>query len=369
MTSPLQSSASKAKNQEATTVSQTEQLQTEQDCMAAARRSAAWLLAQQKADGGWKSLENPPVDAFYKAGAAFNLMGEPAAAERALDYVKKHFLQPNGDFLPRGNPWHLDVHYQYANGWLILGAQKQGRYDISVPGMRFLLTQQDPKHGGFYSVKSSAGESQRSDTMSSGIAGVACLAAGQLDAARRVAGCLERLIDMQPAPGKFYLTLEADGRLGNDFPADQTFWRVVDTTKKDQCWYAVGLPFSFALLLYQATGEERYSKLSKWFFDFQTRCVNPWDGGSSGKAAWGCAMRYRAGSDASDREIALRVGRQIMARQTAEGWFALGEKAAYGGKATANEALRFTPGDFDVTAEFTVWLGLVASHLLARDAK
>jgi len=34
-----------------------------------------------------------------------------------LDYVKRHLLQPDGDFLPRGDPWYIDVHYQYALAW------------------------------------------------------------------------------------------------------------------------------------------------------------------------------------------------------------------------------------------------------------
>ncbi len=342
----------------------------EQQCLDAARRSKDWLLGLQKADGGWKPLKNPPVDAFYKVGAMFNLMGETMAAERTFDYVKAHLLQPDGDFGPRENPWHVSVHYQYANGWLLLGAQRQGRYDIAEPAMRFLLTQQDPDHWGFYSEKSVAGQKQRSDTMSSGIAGIALLAAGQMDAARKVAAHFERIIEMQPAPAeRFYLTINADGKLGTAFPENEAIWRVLETKQKDQCWYAVGLPFTFGLLMHQATGEARYLKLAQWFFDFQRRCVNPWDGGSSGKAAWGCAMRYREAGDASDREIALQVARLYLSMQTAEGWYGFGDKKAYGGKSAAGVDLQFGPGEFDGIAELTVWLKLVGSHLLARDGQ
>ena len=351
-------------------MSTTEYIQTEQECIESAKRAMAWLLEQQRPDGGWKPLSDPPVDAFYKVGTAFSLMGEAAAAERMLDYVKAHLLQSDGDFLPRGHEWHSEIHYQYANGWLVISAQKQGRYDIAVPAVQFLLTQQDPDHGGFYSQKSVGGEKKRSDTMSTGISGIACLAAGQLDAAKKVVSCFERMIEMQPAPTeRFYTTLEADGRLGTEFPEDEAFWRVIDTQKKDQCWYAVGLPFTVGVLLYHATRENRYAELADWFLDFQLRCVNPWDGGSSGKAAWGSSMPYRVTGEPRYRDIALQVARNYMAAQSPDGWYGDWEATSgYGAGEGGAPVKEFAPGDFDGTGETIIWLGLIGSNLLARDS-
>ena len=341
---------------------------TERRCVESARRSVQWLLEQQGPDGGWKGLPNAPIDAYYKAGWAFSLMGEAAAAERVLDYVKLHLLQPDGDFVPRGDSWYIDVHYQYANGWFTIGAQKQGRYDVSAPAVQFLLTQQDPDHGGFYAQRASAGQKMRSDTMSSGIAGIACLAAAQIEAARKLAGCFERMIEMQPAPAtRFYTTIEPDDTLGTQFPDDEAFWRVIDTSQKDQCWYAVGLPFTFSILLHQATGEERYARLAQWFFDFQSRCVNPWDGGSSGKAGWGCSMLYRITGDPRYREIALRVAQNQMNCQGADGSFRWGAPAGYGSAGGAGEGQALSNDDIDIVSEFTVWLALIGSNLLAHD--
>ena len=340
----------------------------EQQCVESARRGVKWLLDQQGPDGSWMALSDAPTDAYYKAGWAFGLMGEAAAAERVLDYVKRCLLRQNGDFSPRGDAWYIDVHYQYINGWFTIGAQKQGRYDISAPAVRFLLTQQDPDHGGFYAQRASAGQKKRSDSMSSGIAGIACLAAGQIEAAKKLAGCFERMIEMQPAPTKrFYTTIEPDGKLGTQFVDDEAFWRVIDAGEKGQCWYAVGLPFTFSILLHQATGDERYSKLAQWFFDFQSRCVNPWDGGSSGKAGWGCSMLYRITGDARYREIALRVAQNQMNCQGADGSFQWGAPAGYGSASGDEEGRMLTKDDIDLVSEFTVWLGLIGSNLLARD--
>jgi hypothetical protein len=203
--------------------------------------------------------------------------------------------------------------------------------------------------------------------MSSGIAGIACLATGQLEAASRVASCLEHMVDAQPAPQeRFYTTIEADGTLGTQFPDGEAFWRVIDAGRHDQCWYAVGLPFTFSILMHQATGERRYATLAQWFFDFRSRCVGAWDGPSSGKAAWGCSMLYRTGGDERYRDVALHVGRAFLGLQDPEGWYVRGRPGAEGEIGPRGETPAFSSSDFDGNAERVVWLSMIGSNLLAR---
>jgi len=266
----------------------------------------------------------------------------------------------------------VTVHYQYANAWFLTGAQKQGRYDVAAPALRFLLTQQDPWNGGFYSLKGSATQRKRTDTMSSGISGVSLLAAGQLEASRRLASYFDWIAHAQPDPqSKFYLTADENGHLVTEFPADEAFWRVVDTKQKDQCWYAVGLPFTFSTLLYQATGEKHYWDIAKWYFDFQSRCVNPWDGGSSGKAGWGCSVNYRVTGETKYRDIALQVAKNQQNSQLPDGSFAWKTPGqAYGSNtpaAPAGQPKKITNDDFDISCEFVVWQALIGSNLMARD--
>jgi hypothetical protein len=234
-----------------------------------------------------------------------------------------------------------------------------------MPALRFLLSQQDPDHGCFYALKAAPGEKKRSDTTSSGIAGIACLATGQIDAAKKLAVGLEKMIEMQPAPGDgFYTTIEANGELGTDFPEDETWWRLIDTKQKDQCWYAVGLPFTFFVFLHQATGEQRYAELAEWFFDFQTRCVNAFERGSVGKAGWGCSVLYRTTGDERYHEPAIQMCRDMMMLQGPEGWFFSGGEPAYGAAAPSDRPeVIAEPGDIDGNAEVTCWLAPIASNL------
>lgn len=334
------------------------------ECLASARRGLAWLLSLQTREGAWRRLDTEVLDAYYKGSWALAVMGEAAAAQRLLTHVHDRFLLPDGDLTPRGGDWHYDVHHLYANAYVIIGAHRLERYEISLPAVRYLLSQQDPDHGGFYSSKTAAGHKFRSDTMSTSACGLACLAAGHIEEARRVADHFARMIEMQPAPDeRFFTTLEADGRLGTDFPQGETWWRVIDTRQANQCWYAVGLPFAFCVLLTQATGEKHYADLADWFFAFQSRCVNPWDGGSSGKAGWGCSVLYRITGERRYRDIALHVAQNIVGYQTASGWYLGGVKPQPG----MTEPEQHDGDTFDATAEFVLWLALIASNIGARD--
>ena len=317
-----------------------------------------WLAARQNLDGGWRDLPDPMVDGFYKASWALTLSGHLPEAHRSLTYAFQSFMSADGDFGPRAHPWHRKVHYVYANAYFILGAVASGRYDIAAPAVRFVLGIQDARHGGLPSAPPAAGEAAVCDTMSAGAAGVASLAAGELGAARRIGEFFRSVIELQPDPEKrFFTRVQSDGTLLTDPPDDAAFASLIDTQLADRCWYAVGLPFAFLVQLHAATGEARYEALARWLFDFQGRCVNPWDGGSSGKAGWACAMLYRITGEPIYREVALRVGSFILNRQDVDG----GWLGAFGDGSVTNAAM-------DVSAEYTLWCALIAANLLARDA-
>jgi hypothetical protein len=326
-----------------------------------------WLVEHQNPDGSWIGLRDPKTDAFYKGSWALLMTGQPAAAQRSLNYAQRHFLTADGDFLPRGHIWHYEVHYLYANAYFIIGSMAAGRYEIGMPAVQFMLTQQDAEHGGFYTRRTAAGNRNLTDTMSAGAAGVACLAAGQLDAARRVADYLAHIAELQPAPQeRFFTTIEADGQLGTGVQdEEEAWWRIIETQTEDQCWYAVGLPFAFLVQMAEAAGPagSRYRELAQWYFDFQLRCVNPWDGGSSGKAGWGCAMLYRITGETRYRDIAFHIANMIASKQNADGSWGTSTEG-YG----TGEQSELNNGELDGIAESTLWLALISSNILARDA-
>ena len=322
-----------------------------------------WLIEQQEPDGGWKILDNQEVDAHYKTSWAFLAMGHPDAAQRNLNLIQRNMLQENGNFAPRLDPWHKEVHHLYANAYIIIGAMAAGRYEIAYPAGRFLLSQQDQRHGGFYSMSTEKGQRNRCDTMSTSAAGIACLAAGQIEAARRAADFLIHIVQTQPTPSDyFYTCIEADGTLGIE-PEDesQRFWRVIDTHADNQCWYALGLPFAFLVQMAEATQEARYRDAAQSYFTFQEKCTGPWDGPSSGKAAWACSMLYRKTGEKKYRDIALHVASYFISLQETDGnWILTG---------SANDSPKIVKNlDVDATAELTLWLSLIAANIASRES-
>jgi|GEM_PF-623645 len=319
-----------------------------------------WLMQHQNPDGSWKGLSDPKADAFYKSSWALAVTGHAASANRSLAYVSRTFFTPEGDFLPRGHPWHVRAHYPYINSYFIVGSMLAGCYRVAVPAVSFLLTQQDALRGGFYSRLTEEGGKQMADTTSSSIAGIACLAAGRFESALRVAGYLARMIELQPASNdRFFTAITADGLLFTD-PENDTdaFLRIVDTKKTDQCMFAMGLPFAFLVQLADAANDTRYLDLAKWYFNFQQSCIDPWDGYSSGKAGWGCAMIYRITGETRYRDIALHVAKGIMSRQRTDGSWVFGRRNQPG----------LVNADMDLTAEFTLWLSLISANVLTRDS-
>lgn len=321
-----------------------------------------WLVDHQNHDGSWRGLRHPKVDAFYKSCWALSEAGQSAAAHRALSYIHRHFSTATGDFLcskPDAANFLLGK-FPYVNSYIIIGSMRAGRFEIAMPAMSFLLAHQAEDHGGFYSRLAQHEMKNISDTMTSSTAGIACLAAGKVKEAGRVADYLAHIIDLQPKPNDyFFTTIGEDGHLCTDVKNDDgDFMRIIDTKKPDQCWFAVGLPLSFLVSLASATNETKYLDLANWYFDFQQRCINPWDGYSSGKAGWGCAMLYRLTGEARYRDIASRVAKNIMDKQRTDG----GWLSGWGKRSELVNA------DFDLTGEFTLWLSLIAANLFTRDS-
>lgn len=331
-------------------------------CWEGALAGSEWLAAQQRPDGSWAGLPDAHLAAFYKGAWAFVVTGRPVAAQRLLNYVQRQFATVEGDFVPRVVRPHQVVHYLYINAYLVIGSWLAGRYELAVPSLDFLIGQQDALSGGFRSWPGTPDRSAGTDTITTASAGAACLAGGRLEAARGAAEYLAQIADRQPEPAtRFYAALLADGRLDTRPAADDLWWRVVETGAPNQCWYALGFPFAFLILAHQALGDTRYHTLALWYFDQMARCVGPWDGPSSGKAGWGCAMLYRLTGEARFRDIALHIGARILASQEADGHWIMARVKGL----PVSEAL--DSSDFDVTAEYSLWLSLIATHILARD--
>jgi hypothetical protein len=116
------------------------------------RKTVEWARSR------WDSiLTEPDLQCHYKAPAFWASVGEPQMAARHCRVIRERFLRDDGDFRMADDvkgftrfPCTTVNQYIYPNGWLIVGMQKLGAYDVVAKALSFILRFQDPDLGGFY---------------------------------------------------------------------------------------------------------------------------------------------------------------------------------------------------------------------------
>jgi hypothetical protein len=325
---------------------------------AGALKGAQWLLQQQAADGSFSPIEEG-IDAYYKIPYALAVTGYPRQAHQLLDWViRAGALTPEGDM--RGQSvkaqsiWHNES-YTYSNSWMVIGAQRLGRFDISRSGMAFILKFLSSANGGIFSEPASlvAGRG-RQDMVVSSQAGSACVYMGLWAEAMQIGDWFVEMLRQQPDISRaLYACSDPEIGLILDYPADYPLMYVVKASEPAQWYFYPGIAMGFLSKLYLATGKREYLDASEGYFDFTTHCrEDVYRKGQSGKVGWGCAQMYWITGDEKYRRAAAEVGDFLLETQTGSGLWDLG--GPYG---SARATI------LDITAEFVVWLAEIAQHL------
>ncbi len=99
----------------------------------AAQKGSEWLVSKQQEDGSITKAE-----VYYKAPYALSVTGRALEANKLINWIKTDVLQDNGDLNQN----------TYKNSWIVQGAHRLARFDVSLPGMGYILQTQAPC-GGF----------------------------------------------------------------------------------------------------------------------------------------------------------------------------------------------------------------------------
>ena len=184
-------------------------------------RGCDYLLRQLRPDGGFGPLERGVAD-YYKAPLALSVCGATAEAASLCDWIRRNGITADGDFGPR-MPEAIGYYYLYYNAWVVIGAHRQGHFDLSRRGADFLLTFRDPEGGGFYSSPTERASTTPEDLWVVSGAGQALLYVGHIEAARGVGAWMQRLLELQPNfPVDLYTVYSRAGGLHTTFaPADE----------------------------------------------------------------------------------------------------------------------------------------------------
>lgn len=307
----------------------------------AAVRAVESQLGFQAADGGF-IWEGYAPDAFHKQCYSWALSGFIGPAQKLMTWVKADRLQPDGQLKQYGG----DV---YKHAWILHGAHRIGRFDVSYPVMDWLRSVQAPCGG----LALLAGE-PNCRALSTCMAGLAAIYAGDMEFASKVAAWSLGLLDQQPGDARFYFLTTPDGKLVTpDLDPGAPF---LDLAQPGQPYWEIGLPLQVMCRMSMATGDAEWIDRARPFLDLMYRCAD--DGftfAGSGKSALGAALFYLLTGDKRARESAIMYGDHLVATQLDNGgWHDPNDPA---------QLLVFV----DHAAEFAVWLQELASIIPAAD--
>jgi hypothetical protein len=298
-------------------------------------RGSTWLLERQRLNGG--------LDAYYKGLTALQVGGHSHAANRLCNWILTHEVTPEGDF-GRGPREAKDDRYIYRNSWVIIGAHRLGRFDLSQKAMDFLMGFWDSQSGGFYSSPTQREADTKQDLMVVGFCGLAALYTGRMEVARAAGRWMRTIMEAQPHfPQKLYTVYSRAEGLHIVPDSDENLRYVVSSdAMRDQFFFQPGIAGGFLARLFQATGEQEWLDLAKEYMrfaeganDYLFRLLR------AGKVGWAAAVLYTLTGEKRYKKMAMRVGDNLIAAQSKQGYW--------------NELAAERPSN-DITAEMVVWL-------------
>ena len=314
-----------------------------------------WLLDQINSDGSIGNISEGYF--YYRAPWTFSLVGETETASNLCGWIRNRLLQSDGTI---GGPCRINNDaWAYRDSALIVGAQMSGQYDLSYGLMPALLQWQDPLSGAFANNRLEDGSmsDDQSIPYSAG-AGFACLATGNLRAARAVYQFLEKIYRAQKElPDRFYYDWSRSRQeLNTDYPTKDAFWFVVDNPVSClQRWTVGGIAAGFLCRLYLADPDPGYLNLAhKYQYFSMSATKEQFKYDPVCKSGWGSSLLYLITGDNRYEEWTYRMGDWFANRQHAEGYWLPNQSKPTLGKLIHN------------TLEFVMHVDTIISGLSSR---
>ncbi|MDE2902454.1 MAG: hypothetical protein OXP73_05435 [Chloroflexota bacterium] len=286
----------------------------------AKRLGAEWLLARVDPDGRVGPLDEG--FRFYRLPWTLTVSGHTQAATAVCGWIREHMLTSDGDF-DRGHRKLYDA-YAYRNATLIYGAHMARQFDLSSRGLAFILTMQDQHSGGFANDR--APDGTLGDVMDLPYTcgcGLACLALGRLDEARRVYRFLERVWNAQTEmPERMYYSFSR-GRQSviTSYDNSDQFWHVVESQEpRAQRWTVGGLSAAFLCRLYMVDPNPAYLSLARDFQQFSIQSTpRQFEFPQVCKSGWGASLLYQVTGEEPYAAWAARLAHWFADTQAADG--------------------------------------------------
>jgi hypothetical protein len=226
------------------------------------------------------------------------------------------------------------------------------QFDLSMGGMRFLLTLQDPDSGGFFNRRDQMDASGMQDVWNSSQAGLTCLVTGHVEEALATAAFLERVYDLQPdVKHRLYNVYSPSRGLVTDPVEGEEKPFVVDASKPAQYYFQPGIAAAFLCRVYMGTGEKKHLNLARKYIGFVEGCKHLYSAPQVCKVGWGAALLYQTTKEARYYHLAQNVAQYLVDHQFPEGYWL---------NIPSHRAL---PKVLEVTEEFVVHLDTILNAL------
>lgn len=277
------------------------------------------------------------IGAYYKMLYALSAGGRVRTAHRLANWVRRQVQTVEGDFAPSARGRVFARLYVYPNAWIIYGAHRLGRLDISRPGASFLCSFWDEASGAFRSMKeeglraeepgayvpqSEAQTPRTAEVMCTAMSGLALLYAGYLEEAVGAGDFLCKMLAWQPHPRRMLYTMYDlhERRLITDYPMHLAQAFAVDAHERAQYYFQLGIAAAFLSKLYAALGHDCYLLAARGYLDFIDGCrEDKFSTPQSGKLAWGSAYVFHLTGEQKYLEVVRNVTDYLCDSQQAEG--------------------------------------------------
>lgn len=318
----------------------------------AADRAVNWLAARLEDNGSYGDGIDD-LACYYKSPYLFGLSGRPREAARVLAFIASRFMRADGDFVTSGshksNNVAFDEYWAYPNGWIAIGAQRQGRFDVAYPAWRYLREFQRPGDGGFRTSRAPE-PGVAADALTTAHLGLLALYVGELTRAEQAGHWLAGLLDVQSDLAvELLLRRDDSGTLVSDFPAQAAVFHTVRRCEAGQAYFMVGYPIGFLVKLFEATRRAEHLDAARRYLDFALSCEGDLRASpQSHKVAWGAALVARHDDRPHYRALATDIAEHLLGIQDPEGAWLAGEPAHT---------------TFDQTAEIAIWLQQISAAI------
>lgn len=288
--------------------------------LAVSSRGAQWLVNHLDDEGRFcRPPDNDVVNRYHKIPLALMTNGHWGPAGRVIDHFGRTFVQPQG-LVDVSNPFSTNTE-TYIESWITWAAQLGGRFGFAQQLADSIEAKLHPELGGAYDDYADQARKAPLNLEIQGGAGMALLAVGRIEAAKRVGRFAQHAWRSQPRrDATLHNYFNDNGQAVVEFPPEQALSYVFEAGAVLQPLANLGFVINFLIKLDGVAPGEGFLEAARSFFDWAVHALPDHDRcPQHHKFGWSAAMLYELTGDESYFDVARNLCRASVAAQQRDG--------------------------------------------------